>query len=74
MVLTEDLTKIMNLLCNTDVIESCTRERANTKRKLYNLKNVRVSAASLKESRMGCKDTVLPDPPMNNHSVKFVNF
>ena len=28
---TEDLTKIKNLLSNTDVIESCTRERANTK-------------------------------------------
>ena len=37
---TKDLTKIKNLLSNTDVIESCTRKRANTKRKFYKLTNV----------------------------------
>ena len=34
---TEDLKKIKNLLGNMDGIESCTTERANTRRKIYRL-------------------------------------
>ena len=71
---TEDLTKINNLLSNTDVIESCTRERANTKWKFCQLTNVSIFAILLKEVPMGCKDTVLPDPLMKNFSVECLTF
>ena len=71
---TEDLTKIRNLSSNTDVIQSCTRERANTKLKLYQLTNVTINAALLKEVPIGCKDTFMPEPLLKNHSVKCLTF
>ena len=74
MATTEDLTKIKHLLSNTDIIVSCTREGANTKWKFYELSNVTIFAAILKEVPMGCKDTVLPDPVLKNNSVKCSTF
>ena len=71
---TEDLTKIKNLLINTDVIESCKRERAKMKWKFHKLTKVTFFAALLKEISMGCKDTVLPDPLPKKYSVKFLTF
>ena len=56
------LTKVKKPLSNTDVKESCTRERANTEWKFYKLTNVTLSAALLNEVPMGCKDTGPPDP------------
>ena len=37
--------------------------------KFYKLMNFTVFAALLKEVSKGCKDTVLPDPPLKNDSV-----
>ena len=71
---TGDLTKVKHLLSNTDVNESYTRDRANTKLTFYKLTNVKVFAALLKEILMGCKDTVLPNPLLKNHSVKCLTF
>ena len=71
---TEDLTKITNLGSNTHVIESCTRERVNTKRKFYKLPNVAFFAAFFKELPMGCKDIVLPNPLLKLHSVNKLTF
>ena len=62
---TEGMTKVKILLSNIDVIESLTRERANTKWKFYKLINFAMFAALLKEAPRGCKDTVMPDPPLN---------
>ena len=45
-----------------DIIDLCTPERANTKWKFYKLTNVTVFATLLKDTPMGCKDTVLPEP------------
>ena len=70
MATTEDLTKMKNLPSNTYVLESCTRERANTKWKFYKLTNVAIFAAFFKEVLMGCKNTVLPEPPLKNHFIK----
>ena len=67
---TEELTKIRNLLSNTDVIESCTGKRAFTKWKFYKLTKVTTCAALPKEIPMGCEHTVLPDPPLKSHSAK----
>ena len=71
---TEILTKIKNLLSNTDINESCTRERAKIKLKFYKLKSAKIFAAILEEIPMGCKDTVIPDPLLNNLSVKCIAF
>ena len=71
--ITEDSTKIQNLPSNTDVRESCSRDRANTKWKLYKLTKVTICAALLKKSQ-GCKDFLLLDPLLGNHCVKCLTF
>ena len=62
----DDLEHIKTLLAGTDVIESCARERANTKWKFLKLTNVTIFAALLKDIPMGCKDAVLPEPLLKN--------
>ena len=57
-----------------DIIDLCTRERANTKWKFYKLTNVTVFAALLKVIPMGCKDTVLPEPLLRNCNVHCLTF
>ena len=71
---TEDLTKIKNLLSNTDVIESRTRDQASRKWKNYKLTNVISFVALHKEVSVGCRDTVLPDPLLKNRSVRCLIF
>ena len=44
----DDLTKLKNIVNQTDLIKSCTRERMNTKWKFYKLTNISVFAALLK--------------------------
>ena len=73
MAATEDLTQIKHLLINTDVIESCTRERANTKWKAYKLTNAPFFAALRKEFPMVCK-IILPDVPFKYLSVQCLTF
>ena len=70
----DDLTKLKNIVNQTDVIESCTRERMNTKWKIYQLTNLTVFAALLKDIPMGCRDAVLPDPLLKNHTVNCLTF
>ena len=70
----EDLTKIKNLQSNTNVIELCTRERANTQWKFYTLTKFACFAASLTHVPLGCKDTVLKDSQMKNQSAKCLTF
>ena len=67
---TEHFQKIKNLLNETDVIESCTREQANTKWKHYQLTNVTLFAALLKNVPTSCKNSVLPNPQLKNQFVK----
>ena len=47
-----DLAKVKNVLSNTDVIEACAKERANTKWKFHKLINVTIFAALLTEIYM----------------------
>ena len=49
----DDLAKLKDFLNKTDVIESCSRERMNTKRRFYKLINLTVLAALLKDVPMG---------------------
>ena len=63
------LAKLKGFFNKTDVIESCSRERMNTKWRFYNLTNLTVFAASLKHVPMGCKNAVLPEPLLKNHTI-----
>ena len=65
----DDIVNLKKKLQKMDIIDLCTRERANTKWKFYKLTNVTVFAALLKDIPMGCKDTVLPEPLLKNHNV-----
>ena len=58
----DDLAKLKDFLNQSDVIESCSRERTNTKWRFYKLTNLTVFAALLKDVPMGCKNAVLPEP------------
>ena len=59
----EDLSKIQNLLSDSNVIESCTSEGTSTKWKFYKLTKDTFFAAKLLEVPMDFRDAVLPDPP-----------
>ena len=64
-----DLAKLKGFLNKTDVIESCYRERMNTKWRFYKLTNLTVFAALLKDVPMGCKNAVLFEPLLKNHTI-----
>ena len=69
----DDLAELKDFLNKTDVIESCSRERMNTKWRFYKLTNLTVLAALLKDVPMGCKDAVLPEPLLKNHTITFLS-
>ena len=64
-----DITNLKEKLQKLDIVELCTRERANTKWKFYKLRNLTVFVALLKDVPMGCKDSVLPEPLLKNQNV-----
>ena len=70
----DDLAKLKDFFNNTDVIESCSRERMNTKWRFYKLTNLTVFAALLKDVPMGCKNAVLPEPLLKNHTINCLTF
>ena len=69
LVCTQDLAKLKDFFNKTDVIESCSRERMNTKWRFYKLTNLTVFAALLKDVPMGCRNAVLPEPRDKNHTI-----
>ena len=70
----DDLAKLKDFLNKTDVIDSCSREKMNTKWRFLKLTNLTVFAASLKDVPMGCKDTVLPKPLLINHTINCLRY
>ena len=70
----DDIVSLKEKIQKMDIIDLCTRERANTKWKFYKLTNVTVFAALLKDIPMGCKDTVLPEPLLRNGNVNCLTF
>ena len=56
----DDMAKLKDVLKKTDVIESCTKERSNMKRRFFKLTNLTKFAALLRDIPMGCKDAILP--------------
>ena len=65
---------LKNRMQKTDIVDSCTGERANTKWKFYILTNLTIFASLLKDVRMGCKDTGLPEPLLRNYKVNCLTF
>ena len=70
----DELAKLKDFLNETDVIESCSQEKMNTKWKFYKLTNLTVFAALLKEVPMGCKDAVLPEPHLKKCTINCLTF
>ena len=70
----DDITNLKEKLEKMDTVDHCTRERFNTKWKFYKLTNLTVFAALLKDVPMGCKDSVLAEPLLNNQNVKGLAF
>ena len=69
-----DMTNLKDRMQKMDIVDICTRERVNTKWKIYKLTNLTIFASLLKDVPMGCKDTVLPEPLLNNHNVNCLTF
>ena len=65
---------LRKILKKTDVIESCTKERSNTKWRFSKLTNLTIFAALLRDIPMGCKDAVLPETFLKNHTVNCITF
>ena len=63
------MTNLKDRMQKMDIVDICTRERANTKWKFYKLTNLTIFASLLKDVPKGCKDTVLPEPLLKNHNV-----
>ena len=70
----DDLAILKYFLNKTDVIESCSRERMNTKWRFYKMTNLTVFAVLLKDVPMGCKDAVLLEPLLKNCTINFLTF
>ena len=64
-----DLTTIQNKVNKQDIIEVCTQDRQNTKRRFKLIANVTIFAALLKNVPMGCPDSKNPKPLLRNHQV-----
>ena len=58
----------------TDIVDLCTREKTNTKWKIWKLTNLELFASLLKAVPMGCKYTVLPEPLLRNCDVNCLTF
>ena len=69
-----DMTNLKDGMQKTDIVDICTRERADTKWKFYKLTKLTIFASLLKDVPRGCKDTVLPEPLLKNHNVICLTF
>ena len=70
----DNITNLKEKLKKMDIVDLCTQERANTKRKFYKLTSLTVFAALLKDVPMGCKDSVVPELLPKNQIVNCLNF
>ena len=70
----DDMAKLKDFLNKTDVKESCSRERMNTKWRFYKLTNLTVFAALLNDVPIWCKNAVLPEPLLKNHTFHCLTF
>ena len=69
-----DMTNLKDRMQKMDIVDICTRERANTKWKVYELTNLTIFASLPKDVPMVSKDTLLPEPLLKNHNVHCLIF
>ena len=70
----DDMAKLKESLKKTDVIQSCTKKRSNTKWRFFKLTNLTKFAALHRDIPMGCKDVVLPESLLKNHTINCLTF
>ena len=70
----DDMAKLKEFLKKTNVIESCTKERTNTKWRFFKLTNLTIFAALLRGIPMGCKDALLPESLLKNLTVNCLTY
>ena len=70
----DDLAKLKEFLNKTDVIESCSREKMNTRWRIYMLTNLTVFACNRRDVPTGCKNAVLPELLLVNHTINCLKF
>ena len=70
----DNLAKLKDFLDKTDVIESCSRERMNTKWSFYQLTDLTVFAAFFKDVPMGCRKAVLPESLLKNRTINCLTY
>ena len=70
----DDMEKLTEILKKTDVFESGTKERSNTKTRFFKLTNLTIFASLLRDISMGSKDAVLPESLLKNHTVKCLTY
>ena len=69
-----DIFNLKDRMQKMDIVDNCTRERANTMWKFYKLTNLTIFASLLKDVPMGCKERVLLEPLLNNHNVNCLTY
>ena len=69
-----DMDNLKERMKKMDIVDKCTRQRANTKWKFYKLTNITIFASLLKVGPMGSKDTVSLEPLLRNCNVKCPTF
>ena len=69
-----DMTNLKDRMQKMDIVDICTRERANTKWKFYKLTILTIFASLLKDVPMGCKDTILHEPLLRNGNVNCLTY
>ena len=70
----DEMAKMTEISKKIDVNESCTKERSNTKWRFSKLTNLTIFAALLRDIPMGCKEAVLPESLLKNHTVNCLTF
>ena len=70
----DDMAILKQILKKTDVIESCAKERSNTKWRFFKLTNLTIFAALLRDKPMGCKDAILPETLFRNLSINCLTY
>ena len=70
----DDMAKLKEIFKQTNVVESCTKEKSNMNWSFFNLTNLTIFAALLRDIPMGCKDAILPESLLKNHTANCLGF
>ena len=70
----DDMAKLKEIVKKTNVIESNTEERSDTKWRFSTLTNLTLFAALMRDIPIGCKDAVPPESFLRNHTVNCLTY